>query len=176
MKNYTSYINDYDIPKKKDVDVKQDKVLVDGILKGDGTGTISAAETQEVELVTLTKANVGLSNVDNTSDANKPISTATQTALNGKQATITGGASTIATSDLTANRTLISDSIGKVKASDVTRTELGYLSGVTSNIQTQLNGKFSTVPVSTSDNGKFLRVVNGAWAAATVANANGVNF
>lgn len=30
------------------------------------------------------KANVGLSNVDNTSDANKPISTATQTALNGK--------------------------------------------------------------------------------------------
>jgi hypothetical protein len=27
---------------------------------------------------------VGLSNVDNTSDASKPISTATQTALNGK--------------------------------------------------------------------------------------------
>lgn len=34
--------------------------------------------------VTLTKADVGLGNVDNTSDANKPISTATQTALNGK--------------------------------------------------------------------------------------------
>ena len=32
----------------------------------------------------VTKAQVGLSNVDNTSDANKPISTATQTALNGK--------------------------------------------------------------------------------------------
>jgi hypothetical protein len=31
-----------------------------------------------------TKAQVGLSNVDNTSDANKPISTATQTALDGK--------------------------------------------------------------------------------------------
>ena len=31
-----------------------------------------------------TKAQVGLGNVDNTSDANKPISTATQTALNGK--------------------------------------------------------------------------------------------
>lgn len=31
--------------------------------------------------VTLTKADVGLGNVDNTSDANKPISTATQTAL-----------------------------------------------------------------------------------------------
>lgn len=32
----------------------------------------------------VTKAQVGLSNVDNTSDANKPISTATQTALDGK--------------------------------------------------------------------------------------------
>lgn len=34
--------------------------------------------------VILTKANIGLGNVDNTSDANKPISTATQTALNSK--------------------------------------------------------------------------------------------
>lgn len=32
----------------------------------------------------VTKADVGLSNVDNTSDANKPISTATQTALDAK--------------------------------------------------------------------------------------------
>lgn len=32
----------------------------------------------------VTKAHVGLGNVDNTSDLNKPISTATQTALNGK--------------------------------------------------------------------------------------------
>lgn len=34
--------------------------------------------------ITITKANVGLGNVDNTSDSNKPISTATQTALNAK--------------------------------------------------------------------------------------------
>ena len=33
---------------------------------------------------TLDKTNVGLSNVDNTSDANKPVSTAMQTALNAK--------------------------------------------------------------------------------------------
>ena len=32
----------------------------------------------------LTKSDVGLANVDNTSDANKPVSTATQTALNAK--------------------------------------------------------------------------------------------
>lgn len=41
--------------------------------------------------VTLTSSDVGLGNVDNTSDANKPISTATQTALDGKEATITAG-------------------------------------------------------------------------------------
>lgn len=35
---------------------------------------------------THTKTEVGLGNVDNTSDAAKPISTATQTALNGKAA------------------------------------------------------------------------------------------
>lgn len=45
--------------------------------------------------VTLAKADVGLGNVDNTSDASKPVSSATQTALNAKAnlsgATFTGG-------------------------------------------------------------------------------------
>lgn len=39
--------------------------------------------------VTLSKSDFGLSNVDNTSDANKPISNSVQTALNAKQASIT---------------------------------------------------------------------------------------
>lgn len=30
--------------------------------------------------------------------------------------------------------------------------------------------------VTASDNGKFLRVVNGAWAAASISDANGVSF
>lgn len=41
--------------------------------------------------IDLTKSDVGLANVDNTSDANKPISTATQTALNAKQAALVSG-------------------------------------------------------------------------------------
>lgn len=152
MKYIGTYSNDADIATKAKVDAKQDKVLANGILQGDGAGTISAAETQEVELVELTKADVGLGNVDNTSDANKPISTATQTALNGKQPTITGGASTITSSNLTANRALVSDASGKVAVSEVTSTELGYLDGVTSNIQTQLNGKLSAAPVTSVNN------------------------
>ena len=30
--------------------------------------------------------------------------------------------------------------------------------------------------VTTADNGKFLQVVNGAWAAVEIANANGGSF
>lgn len=39
---------------------------------------------------TLTKLDIGLSNVDNTTDLSKPISTATQTALNAKQDSLSG--------------------------------------------------------------------------------------
>ena len=42
---------------------------------------------------------------------------------------------------LTPNRALISDNSGKIAVSDVTSTELSYLDGVTSSIQTQLNAK-----------------------------------
>lgn len=59
----------------------------------------------------------------------------------GKQATITGAATTITANNLTTNRALVSNSSGKVAVSDITSDELEYLDGVTSNIQTQLNGK-----------------------------------
>lgn len=62
------------------------------------------------------------------------------TTIAGKQDAITGGATTITSSNLTANRALISNGSGKVAVSPVTSTELGYLDGVTSNVQTQLNG------------------------------------
>lgn len=47
-------------------------------------GTVSQYLRGDKTWQTLNKAAVGLANVDNTSDANKPISTAAQTALNGK--------------------------------------------------------------------------------------------
>ena len=58
--------------------------------------------------------------------------------------TFNGAVSTIKDSNLTASRALISNGSGKVAVSDVTSTELSYLDGVTSNIQTQLNGKLGT--------------------------------
>ena len=54
---------------------------------------------------------------------------------------VSGAASTIIAANLTASRVLVSDGSGKVAVSSVTSTELGYLDGVTSAVQTQLNGK-----------------------------------
>jgi len=69
------------------------------------------------------------------------VTSALQTQIDSKQAIITGAATTIDDADLTASRAVISNSSGKVAVSDVTDTELGYLDGVTSAIQTQLNAK-----------------------------------
>ncbi len=71
------------------------------------------------------------------------VTSAIQTQLNAKQATITGAATTVVTSDLTASRAAISNSSGKIAVSTVTDTELGYVSGVTSAIQTQLGTKLT---------------------------------
>jgi hypothetical protein len=71
-----------------------------------------------------------------------------QTQLDSKQATITGAATTIATDDLTVSRALTSNGSGKVEVSAVTSTELGYLDGVSSNIQTQLNAISSSADIN----------------------------
>lgn len=47
---------------------------------------------------------------------------------------------------VTANRALQSDGSGNISASSITATELGHLSGVTSNIQTQLDNKVDENP------------------------------
>jgi len=79
----------------------------------------------------VTKTHVGLSDVDNTSDAGKPVSTATQTALNLK-ADLAGP---------TFTGTVVLPSTTSV--GDVSATELGYVNGVTSAIQTQLDAKLA---------------------------------
>lgn len=65
--------------------------------------------------------------------------TGIMTLLGEKQNTITGGATTITSSNLTASRVLVSNSSGKVAVSSITSAQLRYLNGVTSSIQTQLN-------------------------------------
>lgn len=86
-------------------------------------------------------------------------------ALGGKQDAVTGGASTITSSNLTTNRALISNGSGKVAVSAVTATELGYLDGVTSAIQTQLNGK-----AASSHNHSAANITSGTLSADRIPN------
>lgn len=64
-------------------DVSVDGAKLDGIAAGAQVNTVTSV-AGKTGTVALVKADVGLGNVDNTSDVNKPISSATQTALNLK--------------------------------------------------------------------------------------------
>jgi hypothetical protein len=94
----------------------------------------------------ITKSMVGLGSVDNTADTAKPVSTAQQTALDLK--------SPLAGPTFTGTVVLPSTtSIGTVSS-----TEIGYVDGVTSAIQTQLDSKLTATTAVTS--GRNM-VVNG---------------
>lgn len=67
--------------------------------------------------------------------------TVTGAASVGTNLTVTGGA---ILSGVTANRALTTNGSSTVSASATTDTELGFLSGVTSSVQTQLDDKLST--------------------------------
>lgn len=70
------------------------------------------------------------------------VTSSIQTQLNGKQATITGAATSITGTNLATNSALVSDASGKVAASaTVSSTELGHLDGVSSPIQSQFSTK-----------------------------------
>lgn len=61
--------------------------------------------------------------------------------ITAKQATITGAATTITSSNLVSNRLLQSDGSGKVAASSIVPSSLAYVSGLTSDAQTQIDAK-----------------------------------
>ena len=84
--------------------------------------------------------------------------------INAKQDTITGAATTITSSDLTASKALVSNSSGKVAVSSVTDTELGHLSGVSSAIQTQIDAKQDTISAGTGI------TLSGATVSADLSN------
>jgi hypothetical protein len=95
----------------------------------------SAAETKKITPSAL-KTALALNNVDNTSDANKPISSATQTALDAKQATLVSG-----TNIKTVNNTSL---LGSGNISISSAVAWGGVTGTLSNqtdLQTALDGK-----------------------------------
>lgn len=113
-----------------------------------------------VNNVTPTNGNVNIPE-----GANKDLSNLSSTGNAKFQAPVTGGASTITSSNLTTNRALVSNSSGKVAVSSVTLSELGYMSGVTSNIQTQLNNKADVDLSNINIIGKQVIATNSALSA-----------
>jgi len=123
---------------------------------------ISANTTKKVTPNAL-KTALALDNVNNTSDANKPVSTAQQDALNAKvdeNAPIVAATKTKITYDakglVTAGDILdAADMPTGINAANigtgvVSSTEFGYLDGVTSAIQTQIDGKQATLVSGTN--------------------------
>ena len=147
----------------------------------------SANTTKKISPTAL-KTALALDNVNNTSDANKPVSTAQQDALNAK---VTGNTAIVA-----ATKTKITyDAKGLVTAGNildaadmpmaidaanigtgvVSSTEFGYLDGVTSAIQTQLDSKQATLVSGTN-----IKTINstsllGSGDISISANPSGVS-
>ena len=154
-----------------------------------GTETITGNKTFSGTVSGLTKATVGLSNVDNTSDSAKnvlyattagtasandvyawakasvkPTYTASEVGLGN--VTNESKATMFTNSTLTGTVTLPSTtSIGTVSSA-----ELGYLDGVTSAIQTQINGKAATN--QTMYIGTTAMAINRATAAQTLTGVS----
>jgi hypothetical protein len=70
---------------------KLTSVEVDANFRDLDARAVVASVAGRTGAVVLVKADVGLANVENTSDVNKPLSTAATTALAGKQATLVSG-------------------------------------------------------------------------------------
>lgn len=151
-----------------------DKTKLDGLKYQAGiTSDINAVQTNLETHINnksnphkVTKDQVGLGNVDNTSDANKPISNATQTALNGKFSATDGNAlkqrvdniPELVATDITVDSDNDSVNISLDKTSIVD----GTLSGTTININSATASKAGIlVPTDKSKIDKIITNGNG---------------
>ena len=127
------------------------------------------------------------------------ITSAPVTSVNAKTGAVTLSASDVgAQPTITVNGIIKGDGAGNLSEQETVAAELvdlptvptkvseltndsGYITAAQAPVQS-VNGKTGAVTVrevpavTTDDNGKFLRVVNGAWAAVEIANANGGSF
>lgn len=143
-----------------------DKTKLDGIESGAQKNTVlgvkgSSESAYRTGNVNITKANIGLGNVDNTSDEDKPVSTATQTALNGKANTngtypnLTVGTATNA--DNATNATNATNAANATKATqDASGNVITSTYATKNELTSGLSGKANT---------------NGTYPSLTVGNA-----
>lgn len=135
------------------------------------TMTITYTDGSESTTITLNKSMVGLSNVDNTSDANKPVSTAQQQAINAVKSTV--DRYTINGKNISSNPKLAKVDVGLSNVTNdaqVKRSEMGVANGVAT------LDKRGKIPVSQLD-GQMARVfgIEKAVASSTNLPSDGVS-
>lgn len=135
------------------------------------TMTTTYTDGSESTTITLNKSMVGLGNVNNTSDANKPVSTAQQQAINAVKSTVDGytinGKKISSNPSITKNDLLLGNVTNDAQ---VKRSEMGVANGVATLDE---RGK---IPVSQLD-GQMARVfgIEKAVASSTNLPSNGVS-
>ena len=123
-----------------------------------GAGTLVNADISNSAAIARTKLAAGSANhvIINdgsgvlTSEAALAVSrggTNSSAALNNNRIIVSSGGAIVEAAAITANKALVSNGSGIPIASSVTDTELGYVSGVTSSIQTQLSNKVSLASI-----------------------------
>ena len=126
------------------------------LISGTNIKTIEGQSILGSGNINITNTDVGLGNVDNTSDLNKPISTATQTALNAKQNTIT-------------NSDSITEGVTNLFLTTGERTKLTNTSGVNTGDQINITGTAANVT-------GIVAVANGGTGTATPSLVAGTNI
>ena len=135
--------NTSDVSKPVSTDVQ---TLLNGKEDTISSDTNSEYYTGDKTFVTLNKSAVDLSNVDNTSDSDKPVSIDVQTLLNGKELTISSG--TIS-EYFRGDKTFVTLNKSAVGLSNVDNTSDSDKL-VSTDVQTLLNGKEDTISSGTN--------------------------
>jgi hypothetical protein len=143
------------------------------VTSGADATTADIADSTDKRYVTDSQLTV-IGNTSGTNTGDNAVNSLYSGLEASKQDVITGGASTITSSNLTASRALVSDGSGKVAVSDVTATELGYLDGVTSAVQTQVDAKTAKLITTNRQTASYTLVLSDAdkLVEMNVATAN----
>lgn len=128
-----------------------------GVIGTEGTGWMKRSYAAVKTSLALTKSDVGLGSVDNTSDAAKPVSNATQTALNAK-------------ADL-ASPALTGTPTAPTAAAGTDTTQIATTAFVKAGLDTKqpLDADLTTIAGLTATTDNIIQSKAGAWASRTPA-------
>lgn len=135
-----------------------------GVATGGTAGQVlqkSSSVDYETQWHTLVKSDVGLGNVDNTSDANKPISTAVQTALDSKASTSSLSAHT---SDLNNPHQVTKVQVGLGNVDNTSDAD----KPISTAVQTALNAKANSATMITINGVAYDLSANRSWSVGDV--------